>query len=359
MAMRTAALALCLGIVWGCGAPSTELDEHKAALSRAAHPAKERCRSGSGGHDHGGRCLERRPHHPSCDRDAGAVADGGGATDGAATPDAATSPDAVVIVDAAPADAVPEAAAIDAAVESAAIDVAGESAAVDAATVDLPSEREPATCGDGVVTASAGEECDPPRPLASGGAPACDPTCHIPTCGNLALDTGEACDPPNDLSCDRQCQTIPVVCGDAILQEGESCDPPNALTCSNCTTTACGICFNRCGAGGVCQSLTGPDLAACNRMVSCMGANAFTCGAPGLPGGFATTRCYCGPFSISCQPSANGPCRAEIEGVAHSSDPTEVLRQINDPSSPLNRVGSAVSCMPISGCGPICAGLIH
>ncbi len=218
----------------------------------------------------------------------------------------------------------------------------------DALGAALMMELQPSTCGDEVV--GVGEECDPPRELGSAGVPVCDQSCHIPTCGNLALDPGETCDPPNDRTCDRQCQIIPNTCGNGILESGESCDAPESILCHSCQSTACGRCYSAmCRSGSICGALTGTDQVDCTRLVYCAGANAFSCPSLGA--------CYC-MGDPACAPRPGAPCRAEIEAVAHSTDPVEVVRQMGDPSTILYAVSGAASCMSFGGCGPICAGII-
>ena len=79
-------------------------------------------------------------------------------------------------------------------------------------------------CGNGVVDAGAGEECDPPD------GSTCDASCQrIPACGDGFLDAPEECDPPNGTTCDASC--VSIVCGNGILQPGEECEPPNTAVC--------------------------------------------------------------------------------------------------------------------------------
>ena len=85
------------------------------------------------------------------------------------------------------------------------------------------------------------EECD--DGLENSELPdACRPSCLLPACGDLIIDTGEACDDGNrvnDDGCSNNCQ-LPG-CGDGILQEteGEACDDgdANADVADTCRTT--------------------------------------------------------------------------------------------------------------------------
>ena len=69
-------------------------------------------------------------------------------------------------------------------------------------------------CGDGIVNAACGEECDPPVPGH------CSLECHArPGCGDGIVDPGEACDDGNTDDCDgctSKC-TLTAGCGDGVV----------------------------------------------------------------------------------------------------------------------------------------------
>ncbi|TMA31744.1 MAG: hypothetical protein E6J87_14855, partial [Deltaproteobacteria bacterium] len=90
--------------------------------------------------------------------------------------------------------------------------------------IDAPP---PAVCGNGSV--EPGEGCDDANTLPGDG---CSPTCAIEqgVCGDGTVDPLEQCDPPDGVTCDKQCQTIPIACGNGIVQPGEQCEPPNTNT---------------------------------------------------------------------------------------------------------------------------------
>ena len=97
--------------------------------------------------------------------------------------------------------------------------------------IDAPP---PAVCGNGSV--EPGEGCDDANTLPGDG---CSPTCAIEqgVCGDGTVDPLEQCDPPDGVTCDKQCQTIPIACGNGIVQPGEQCEPPNTNTCdASCHT---------------------------------------------------------------------------------------------------------------------------
>ncbi|MFY0581354.1 hypothetical protein ACN28S_50265 [Cystobacter fuscus] len=97
-------------------------------------------------------------------------------------------------------------------------------------------------CGDGLVNATAGEQCDNPGAVDSLG---CDSDCTVAMCGDNHVNTvrGEQCDTGgNSATCDADC--TPAVCGDRFLNPaaGEQCDTGGfSAWCDNdCTPAACG-----------------------------------------------------------------------------------------------------------------------
>lgn len=205
----------------------------------------------------------------------------------------------------------------------------------------------PGICGDGVI--DPGETCDPPRGPSSNGGRICDATCHMPTCGNGVIDPGETCDPPNFTTCDTTCNEIPIACGNAIQQPGEGCDVPNnTQLCQNCALTNCGACFGAMGGGaGLCTGLDRADTVACNLLVGCAATRMASCAYSGA------LNCYCS--DATCSAGANGQCAREFEALAHSSDPAVVRAQIADPSTPVGKVGVALTTFQLhSPCGVPC-----
>ncbi|HSA58115.1 MAG TPA: DUF4215 domain-containing protein [bacterium] len=87
-------------------------------------------------------------------------------------------------------------------------------------------------CGDGIIQAPLGEDCEPP------GTASCDPLCHDipPTCGDGNQDPGEECDDGDNLSndgCSATCQL--ERCGDGVIQPGENCDDGNNAPGDGCS----------------------------------------------------------------------------------------------------------------------------
>ncbi|MEZ4451240.1 MAG: DUF4215 domain-containing protein [Nannocystaceae bacterium] len=84
-------------------------------------------------------------------------------------------------------------------------------------------------CGNGVVEADQGEECD--DGLGNGDAAACTASCKIATCGDGLLQKDvEACDMGADNddqgACTTQCTR--ATCGDGFVQGDEACDDGDA-----------------------------------------------------------------------------------------------------------------------------------
>jgi cysteine-rich repeat protein len=93
-----------------------------------------------------------------------------------------------------------------------------------------------AECGDGVVNAACGEQCDPPGDL-------CENDCTAtPVCGDGVVSGAEECDDGNRESCDGcsfEC-TIETGCGDGLRCGAEECDDGNRLDCDGCSS-ACEV----------------------------------------------------------------------------------------------------------------------
>ncbi len=101
-----------------------------------------------------------------------------------------------------------------------------------------------ATCGDGILNGSAGEQCDDGNTVPTD---ACTDSCLTPVCGDNIIGPGEECDDGNTIntdSCTAICQN--AECGDNIIGPGEECDDGNAIDTDACTAS----CLNaKCGDG--------------------------------------------------------------------------------------------------------------
>jgi len=101
-------------------------------------------------------------------------------------------------------------------------------------------------CGDGILNASCGEQCDPPA------AGRCDAQCQrIPFCGDGRVDPGEQCDDGNTNDCDGCSNTCTLVtgCGDGVVCGSEECDDGNTADCDGCSSMCTIESGLRCGDG--------------------------------------------------------------------------------------------------------------
>jgi cysteine-rich repeat protein len=89
-------------------------------------------------------------------------------------------------------------------------------------------------CGDGIVNAACGEECEPP------GVGGCSLQCTaVAGCGNGVMEAGEACDDGDTDDCDgctSKC-TLTAGCGDGVRCGAEECDDGNPTSCDGCSST--------------------------------------------------------------------------------------------------------------------------
>ena len=100
-------------------------------------------------------------------------------------------------------------------------------------------------CGDGVLDAHLGEECDDGNDVNDDG---CSDACLLPVCGDGVVQPGEECD-EGDGNADvpgATCRTTCLLpsCGDGIVDSDEECDDANLVNddgCSNeCLLPQCG-----------------------------------------------------------------------------------------------------------------------
>lgn len=241
-----------------------------------------------------------------------------------------------------------------------------------------------AVCGDEVVEADKGEECDPPNGVS------CDDSCQEigVECGNEIVQEGEDCDPPNGTTCNADCEDI--VCGDGVVEGAEECEPPNSpagagncdaecktipSVCDNgivepgedCDPPEAGVCDDSCQAivGDQCEicqedSCPGPvatraDLCAdgaCDAYLACQESS-------GCDEGGDVRLCYCGDVDFAdCFNSfdANVPqgvCKDEINTLAGSTLPLQVGTDFFNAATQIGAVNQVNLCTA-TNCSDAC-----
>lgn len=119
-------------------------------------------------------------------------------------------------------------------------------------------ECVPSGCGDGVIDADNGEQCDAGEANSDGPGALCRRTCQLAGCGDGIVDgPAETCDDGNDSDADACLMTCQRnVCGDGYLDAAsEACDDGNGFDNDDCTARCL---VNVCGDGLV-ASLTGSE----------------------------------------------------------------------------------------------------
>lgn len=122
-----------------------------------------------------------------------------------------------------------------------------------------------ATCGDGQLNATAGEECDD-----AAESETCNSDCSAAACGDGQVNTaaGEDCDDTGESAlCDDDCTT--PECGDGQLNAtaGEACDDGNVddtdACPSTCVEATCGDGYIQMGVEGCDEGMNNSDMGAC------------------------------------------------------------------------------------------------
>jgi cysteine-rich repeat protein len=102
-------------------------------------------------------------------------------------------------------------------------------------------------CGEGVLDAACGEQCDDGNALSGDG---CDNNCTPTACGNGVITPGEECDDGNRIDgdgCDGNCRA--TKCGNDVVTVGEECDDGNVVGDDGCSAD----CFFECTSAVECS----------------------------------------------------------------------------------------------------------
>jgi cysteine-rich repeat protein len=212
-------------------------------------------------------------------------------------------------------------------------------AGADAMTADTDgavADASVAKCGDHVISAELGEDCDDgntvtePCMYGEASCRVCGASCQLvagvtSTCGDGTIDSanGEQCDsktaPATSCSygetsckvCNAQCQNAagtPSYCGDGSVDaaDGEQCDDGNAVT-EGCAygATSCSVCDSSCHNGAGTTSFCGDGTTD--------GANGEQCD------GGATPSSACAYGSMSCM-LCNGTCQSVAGTPSYCGD---------------------------------------
>jgi hypothetical protein len=208
-------------------------------------------------------------------------------------------------------------------------------------TCDTSCQNIAVKCGNGIVQPSGNEQCDPPN------GTTCSTTCTNIVCGDGKVEGAEQCEPPNTATCDATCKNVVAKCGDGKITPPETCEPPNTTTCdANCkslTPDPCPIC--------TAASCSGPATACtahepgCDSVLACVKSSG--CAVGSIRDG---AECYCGTLdNDTCFNSFDatvpqGPCKAAINAAAGTTTPLQVGQVFFDTSTSVGAAMQEVSC---------------
>ncbi len=131
----------------------------------------------------------------------------------------------------------------------------------------------PSVCGDAILDANTGEECDDGTANSDSPNAACRSNCHLPSCGDGIVDDqlGEACDDGNNIDgdgCSADCSSTSV-CGNRVVETGEVCDDGNNTDGDGCSADCksdetCGNGYLDAVLGEECDDANNTDWDGCN-----------------------------------------------------------------------------------------------
>ncbi len=234
-----------------------------------------------------------------------------------------------------------------------------------------------ASCGDGIVQASEGETCEPEPSGDAGDAERCPADCDDDNacttdvlsgsamncnidCAHVAITAladGDDCCPEgaNTLN-DADCMPI---CGNDVRERGEDCDSASGcnqqcdlgytaeqrqcLDTFAITNQTCDVCL--------CLGCTQPKLACFADSDEARGALCVDLQACVRSSGCFDSECFCGT-SFACR-TPNGPCRAEVEAGAGTTNALDIDARKMDPNYAIGRSYAIDTCV-VDQCASAC-----
>jgi len=211
------------------------------------------------------------------------------------------------------------------------------------------------SCGDGIAEGT--EECDDGN---GSDTDACTSACLNAICGDgFVFADGEACDDGNTADgdgCSASCE-VESACGDGVVDDGEQCDFADARcvgcaytgTCADCEATAA-ECLDSSGAAlqTECFMATGTAAAGpgAGAAKSVLCASVIQCARESGCAAEAAETCWCGDVEANTciQGGAAGPCRAEIEAAAETTDGMTIATRFVDPAYALGDAIRLLRC---------------
>ena len=152
-----------------------------------------------------------------------------------------------------------------------------------------------------------------------------------------AVSGGHAVDAGTDASSDGG----NAQCSDPSLPAQFNCTSRPGSTCAGCLQSLA-------GGDSVCACLSGTAKSSCQALLSCMSPVFFSCAITGT--------CFCS--NATCSNGADGRCASQFETVAGTTDPAQVIAQLNDPSSTVARLAQeAAKLGHTAACGIYCGCL--
>jgi hypothetical protein len=142
---------------------------------------------------------------------------------------------------------------------------------------------------------------------------------------------------PDSSVADAAQETAPPVCGNRTVEAGETCDYGNeGEFCRMCLATCRAACpWPR--QPDPCAQLSGDEQIDCYALLNCMARGLSLCVYTVQQGVYGPQGCYCS--DSTCSKGADGQCAAEFQAVTKTMEPAEVIRQLNDPTTTVAKVG--------------------